>query len=89
MVVDVDEIIRLLSSILALLIFTISIIAYHRERRKKLFLVSLAFFFYALKGFLKVSDIFIPQKGEFIEIFANLLDFIILALFFMAIVMDK
>jgi len=83
---DLDELIRVLSSFLALFIFAISAIAYARERRRKLLLVSVAFFFYALKGFLKVSDIIIPQKGDFIDVAANLLDFVILVLFFLAMV---
>ncbi|WP_421077662.1 hypothetical protein Mjas_08150 [Methanothermococcus sp. Ax23] len=86
---DLDEIIRLLSSILALGIFIISTIAYHREHNKKLLLVSVAFFFYAVKGFLKISDLIFPQKGEFIDIVANLLDFVILLLFFTALVIKS
>jgi len=86
---DLDEIIKIASSMLALLIFTVSAIAYLRERRRKLLLVSAAFFFYALKGFLKVSDVFIPQKGDTIDIAANLLDFVILLLFFFAIVVKE
>ncbi|ADC64714.1 conserved hypothetical protein [Ferroglobus placidus DSM 10642] len=85
-VLDLDEIIRVLSSFLALFIFAISAIAYTRERRRKLLIVSAAFFFYALKGLLKISDIFLPQKGNFIEVTANLLDFVILLLFFLAMV---
>ncbi len=86
---ELDEIIRVLSSFLALAIFTISAIAYLRERRRKILLVSAAFFFYALKGFLKVSDIIIPQKGDVIDIAANLLDFVILLLFFSAMVVKE
>ncbi len=83
---DLDELIRVLSSLLAFFIFAISAIAYARERRKKLLLVSAAFFFYALKGFLKISDIIIPQKGDFIDVAANMLDFVVLILFFLAMV---
>jgi len=86
---DLDEVVRILSSSLALLIFVISVMAYFRERRRKLLLVSIAFFFYALKGFLKVSDIFFPEKRDFIDVTANLLDFIILLLFFSAIVVKE
>lgn len=86
---DLDEIVRILSSSLALFIFAISVIAYFRERRRKLLLVSIAFFFYALKGFLKVSDIFFPEKGDIIDVTANLLDFVILLLFFLAIVVRE
>ncbi|AEA46191.1 hypothetical protein [Archaeoglobus veneficus] len=89
MELDLDEIIRVLSSLLALAIFTISAIAYLRERRRKLMLVSAAFFFYALKGFLKASDILIPQKGDIIDVTANLLDFVILLLFFSAMVVKE
>lgn len=85
-VLDLDETIRVLSSCLALFIFVISAIAYTRERRRDLLIVSAAFFFYALKSLLKISDIFLPQKGNFIEVTANLLDFVILLLFFLAMV---
>lgn len=86
---DLDEIIRILSILFALAIFAISATAYLRERRRKLMLVSAAFFFYAIKGFLKISDILLPQKGEIIDITANFLDFVILLLFFFAIVVKE
>ncbi len=84
--IDPDEIVRILSILLAFSIFIISAIAYMRERRRKLLFVLAAFFFYALKGFLKISDIIFPEKPSFVDIAANLLDFVILLLFFSAIV---
>lgn len=44
MITESLQIIELLSSLLALILFVISLIAYLRERRKKIYLVSAAFF---------------------------------------------
>jgi|LGVD01.1.fsa_nt_gb formate hydrogenlyase subunit 3/multisubunit Na+/H+ antiporter MnhD subunit len=83
--VDVEELIILGSSILAIALFAITIIAYNRDRRKKLLYVAVAFFFFAVKGILLSSDIFIPDKVAWIDPLAVFLDFIILLSFFFGI----
>ncbi|WP_406670565.1 hypothetical protein V7O67_01005 [Methanolobus sp. ZRKC4] len=81
---EIDNMIVLLSSILALLLFTISLFAYLRERRKKLLMVTAAFFFYFLMGFLDASESFFPVIGEKLEIWSSILNFVVLLLFFSA-----
>lgn len=85
MSIELDQIIQLISSLLALSLFVISFLAYLRERRKKLFLLSAAFFFYSIMKFLDAANIFFPKTGEYLEILGSLLDFVVLALFFISI----
>jgi hypothetical protein len=82
---DIDELSRLLASLFALLLFSISLIAYYRERRRRFLIISFAFLTYSVKAFLKVSDIFFAQKPDWVDHAVNFLDFIILFLFFMAL----
>jgi hypothetical protein len=86
MITDPDEIIQFISSLLALFLFLISFAAYLRERRKKLFLVSGAFFFYSVMKFLEAASIFFPRTGDYLEIGGNLLDFVVLTLFFLSMI---
>lgn len=81
---DPDQIIQLVSSLLALILFVVSLLAYLRERRKKLFLVSAAFFFYSIMKFLDAAGAFFPRTGDYLEISGNLLDFVVLGLFFLS-----
>lgn len=83
--VEVEELIILGSSILAIALFALTIIAYNRDRRKKLLYVAVAFFFFAVKGILLSSDIFFPDKVAWIDPLAVFLDFIILLSFFFGI----
>lgn len=80
------QIIEFLSSILALILFVISFIAYMRERRKKLFLVSAAFFFYSIMKFLDAASAFFPGIGFDLEIAGSLLDFVVLTFFFLSMI---
>jgi len=86
MMTEPDQIIQLISSLLALILFAISHLAYRRERRKKLFILSLAFFFYSVMNFLDAADIIFPQAGEYPEIWGSLLNFVVLALFFLSMI---
>ena len=83
--VDVEELIVLGSSILAIALFSLTIIAYNRDKRKKLLYVAVAFFFFAVKGILLSSDIFFPDDVGWIDPLAVFLDFIILLSFFFGI----
>lgn len=65
--VDVEELIVLGSSILAIALFSLTIIAYNRDKRKKLLYVAVAFFFFAVKGILLSSDIFFPDEVGWID----------------------
>ena len=84
MEMEIDNVIVLLSSILALLLFVISLFAYLRERRKKLLMVTAAFFCYFLMGFFDASESFFPVVGEELEILGSFLNFAVLLLFFSA-----
>jgi hypothetical protein len=89
MIIETDEIIQLLSSLLALFLFVISFLAYLRERRKKLLLLSAAFFFYSTIKFLDTANVFFPRTDEYFEILGSLLDFIVLALFFLSMIIKE
>ncbi|AKJ38653.1 MULTISPECIES: hypothetical protein [Methanosarcina] len=89
MLTEPDQIIQLISSLLALILFVVSHLAYRRERRKKLFILSLAFFFYSAMNFLDAADIFFPQAGEYPEIWGSLLNFVVLALFFLSMITNE
>lgn len=84
MEMEIDNLIVLLSSILALLLFMISLFAYFRERRKKLLMVTAAFFFYFLMGFLDASESLFPSVGDEMELLGSVLNFVVLSLFFFA-----
>lgn len=82
---ELDELIILLSSFLALFLFVLSLLAYLREHRKKLFLVTLAFFFYFLMGFFDTSEVFFPMIGDQLEILGSFLNIAVLLSFYLAI----
>ncbi len=79
--ITIDTLITISTSILAVILFVISAIAYKKDKRKRLLFVTGAFFLFAVKGFLIVTDEFFPQTG-WPEPVAHLLDFGILLLFF-------
>lgn len=79
--ITLDILITIATSILAVILFVISAIAYKKDKRKRLLFVTGAFFLFAVKGFLIVADEFFPQTG-WPEPVAHFLDFGILILFF-------
>ncbi len=83
--IEADNLVTFGSSILASILFFITIVAYKRDKRKRLLYVSTAFFLFAVKGFLLTSDIFFSQKAGWIDLTASLLDFAILMSFFVGI----
>jgi hypothetical protein len=84
--IDLDEIIVMGSSLLAVFLFIFASIAYRRDGRKILLYVAAAFFLFALKGALLSVDVFFPGKGLWADPLANFLDFAILLSFFFGIV---
>ncbi|NPE30804.1 hypothetical protein HNV12_23190 [Methanococcoides sp. SA1] len=80
-----DNIIVLLSSLLALLLFVIAFLTYVRERRQKLLFVTGAFLYYFLMTFLDATEEFFPKNGDTIEFIASSFNFIVLLLFSIAI----
>lgn len=83
--IGIDTLITIATSILAIILFVISAIAYKKDKRTRLLFVTGAFFLFAIKGFLIVADEFSPQTG-WPEPVAHLLDFGILILFFSGLV---
>lgn len=86
MISEPDQLITIVSSLLALVLFSVSFIAYMRERRKKLLLLSAAFFFYAVMNFLDAGDIYYSEIGDYLEVWGSLLNFVVLALFFLSMI---
>jgi hypothetical protein len=84
MEMEIDNVIVLMSSILALVLFSISFAAYMRERRRKLLMVTAAFFAYFLMGFLDSTESFFPLIGDSLEIWGSIFNFVVLLLFFFA-----
>jgi hypothetical protein len=86
MLAEPDQIIQLISSFLALILFVISLLAYFREHSKKLLLLSIAFFFYSAIKFINAASIFFPLTDEYLEFWGSLLDFFVLALLFLSMI---
>lgn len=84
--IDLSGLITIGSSILAIILFVITFIAYKRDERKRLLYVSIAFFLFAVKGILLTVDALLPQKGIWTDPLANILDFAILLSFFFGVV---
>jgi hypothetical protein len=83
---DLEGLITLGSSLLATVLFILTIIAYKRDGRKRLLYISIAFLLFAIKGVLISIDVFYPEKGGLIDPIANFLDFAILLSFFFGVV---
>lgn len=79
--IEVDEVITLGSSLLATALFIFSYIAYKRDGRRRLLYVTIAFFLFAVKGFLSASELFFPER-DWVDPVASFLDFAILLSFF-------
>ncbi len=82
--IELDKVITLGSSLLATVLFIISFIAYRRDGRKRLLYITLAFFLFAIKGFLIISELFIPER-EWVKPVASFFDFAILLSFFFGV----
>lgn len=82
---DVTTIILIGSTVLALALGIISLIAYRRDGRKKLLLVTAAFGLFALKGALLLVSDWIALQQPYLDVIASLLDFAVLICFFIGI----
>ncbi|MFH1255967.1 MAG: hypothetical protein V1494_01610 [Candidatus Diapherotrites archaeon] len=71
--------------ILALALLLISFKAYKKNKTQRLLLVSGAFFLFALKGAIGLIDLFYSPGLFFAEASQNVVDFLILALLFFAL----
>lgn len=86
--ISIDTLITIATSILAVILFVISAIAYKKDKRTRLLFITGAFFLFAVKGFLIVADEFFPRTG-WPEPVAHLLDFGILILFFSGLLKNR
>nr|QNT35672.1 hypothetical protein HAHEADPM_00006 [uncultured Methanosarcinales archaeon] len=82
--IEAEDLVTFCSSILASALFVVTIVAYKRDKRKRLLYVSIAFFLFAVKGFLSTAEMFFPQAG-WTDLIASLLDFAILLSFFVGL----
>ena len=88
----IEVLILIATSILAGFLFVISFIAYRKDRRERLLFITAAFFLFAVKGVLMVLNEFLEflyLKTTLIEPIVQLLDFSILALFFLGLMKNR
>ena len=85
--INLEAIVSIATSIMALVLFAISLIAFKRQRRSRRFYVMAAFFLFSVKGVLFATNE-ILGKTESLEWASLLLDFGILAFFFVGMVRE-
>jgi hypothetical protein len=83
--IELGNVITLVSSIMAAILFILTVIAYRRNGHGRLLYVSAAFLLFAVKGFILSSDIFFPSKSPWVDPIANFLDFAVLLCFFVGL----
>jgi hypothetical protein len=84
---DIAELLNLGSGLFALILLFISLLAYYRSRQRRLLFVSGAFGLYFIKIITEHIDFFIPNiETSVLDLLLAGIDFIILLLFFLAIV---
>jgi hypothetical protein len=84
----IDAVVDLIVGLLALIMLTVSALAYLRDRRIKFLIVSAAFLMYSVKGALGVLDVLIPRESSTLLEFSDILDLVVLLLFFLAVMKD-
>lgn len=83
--IEVDNIVTLVASIMALALFGLTFMSYKRDGRKRFLYVAVAFLLFAVKGLMIATDIFYPQKPGWMDLVASVLDFGILLSFFIGL----
>jgi len=84
---DIAELLKLGSGLFALVLLSISLLAYYRSRQRRLLFVSGAFGLYFIKIITENLDLFIPNLENSVwDLLLAFINFIILLLFFLAIV---
>ncbi len=79
--VELEKLVMFITGIVALALFVITFAAYNRDKRPKLFYISMAFFLFALKSLMLSSELFIEQI-EWFEPAAIALELLALISFF-------
>ncbi|MGC8613990.1 MAG: hypothetical protein ACP5ME_14775 [Anaerolineae bacterium] len=80
--VDIQEILDLATGIFAFVLFLLSLYAWSRRRQTPLLIVAGAFLLFLLKEIIEL----LPQQINTMNLVLNLIDFVALAAFFIAIV---
>lgn len=84
---EVEKLLNLGSGLLATGLFSVTMLAYKRTKRKKLLCVGIAFLLFAIKGFLTSSELFFGEEvGVWVDPTASVLNFAILVSFFLGLV---
>ena len=84
---DLNELLQIGSGLFALLLFALSLLAYHRSKQSRLLLVSASFFLYFFKLIMDHIDFLLPNiENSFLDLILSGIDFVILLLFFLAVV---
>ena len=82
---ELEKILMLLSACISLFLFTLTIIAYKRDGRKRFLYVGIGFLLFSIKNFLVSSELFI-QEILFIDPISVVLEFFALMSFFYGII---
>lgn len=80
---DIQDLLTFGAGIFALVLFSLSLYAWARRRQPSLLVVSAAFILFFVKAVIQL----IPQQTNASNLFQSLLDFAVLAAFFIAIVL--
>ena len=81
---ELEKLLNLGSGILALVLFILTLLAYQRDQRKRLLYVCIAFFLFAVKGFLTAHELFFAE-WSWVDPLASALNFVILLCFFVGL----
>jgi hypothetical protein len=83
---ETQELLNLFVAVFALVLFAISLTAYQRSSLRRLLFVSSAFGLFAVKVLIQQLAFFMFQTEQIIS---TVLDFVILLLFFLALVVNR
>lgn len=82
-IIDPVDALIIIATIVAIFLFAISLLAYSRTRDTRILIVSLAFFFFAVKEFLFLFENFFPGEFIYIDNAERTLELLILLSFMM------
>jgi len=84
---DLETAVSIAACVLAFFLFAISVFAYKREKRKRLFYVTAAFFVFAIEEALNaIQEAFLETKYPSLEGEILTLSFVVLILFFIGLI---
>ena len=84
---DMAELFDIGSGVFAVILCTLSLIAYRNLKSTRMLLVSAAFGMFAIHAIVSRLDLFIPQiESSVLELIVSIISFVSLAFFFLAIV---